>query len=207
MQPYIIGIAGGSGSGKSTFINKIEGRFGDKIAILHYDNYYREQAGVTFKQRTAMNYDHPNSLETDLLVKHLEELKRGHAIQSPVYDFSQHNRLDKTVEVQPRPAILVEGILLLADKRLRDLCDATIFIEVDADERILRRIRRDMAERGRCLEGIIDQYLTSVKPMHNRYVEPTKALADILTNGEPSDAVFDLISMKIDGILSHAAEN
>lgn len=134
-------------------------------------------------------------------------LKRGHAIQSPVYDFSQHNRLDKTVEVQPRPAILVEGILLLADKRLRDLCDVTIFIEVGADERILRRIRRDMAERGRCLEGIVDQYLTSVKPMHNRYVEPTKARADILTNGEPSDAIFDLISMKIDGMLSRAAEN
>ena len=113
MQPYIIGIAGGSGSGKSTFINKIKGRFGDKIAILHYDNYYREQVGVAFKQRAAMNYDHPNSLETDLLVKHLEELKRGHAIQSPVYDFSQHNRLDKTVEVQPRPVILVEGIPFL----------------------------------------------------------------------------------------------
>lgn len=206
MQPYIIGIAGGSGSGKSTFINKIEGRFGDKIAILHYDNYYREQVGVAFKQRAAMNYDHPDSLETDLLVKHLEELKRGRTIQSPVYDFSQHNRLDKTVEVQPRPVILVEGILLLADKRLRDLCDVTIFIEVD-DERILRRIRRGVAERGRFLEGTIDQYLTSVKPMHNRYVEPTKALADILTNGEPSGAVFDLISMKIDGMLSHAAEN
>ena len=204
MQPYIIGIAGGSGSGKSTFINKIEGRFGDKIAILHYDNYYREQVGVAFKQRAAMNYDHPDSLETDLLVKHLEELKRGRTIQSPVYDFSQHNRLDKTVEVQPRPVILVEGILLLADKRLRDLCDVTIFIEVD-DERILRRIRRGVAERGRFLEGTIDQYLTSVKPMHNRYVEPTKALADILTNGEPSGAVFDLISMKIDGMLSHAA--
>lgn len=131
MKPYIIGIAGGSSSGKSTFINKIEGRFGNKIAILHYDNYYREQVGVAFKQRAAMNYDHPDSLETDLLVKHLEELKRGHAIQSPVYDFSQHNR----------------------------------------------------------------------------YVEPTKALADILTYGEPSDAVFDLISMKIDGMLSHAPEN
>ena len=206
MQPYIIGIAGGSGSDKSTFINKIEGRFGDKIAILHYDNYYREQVGVAFKQRAAMNHDHPDSLETDLLVKHLEELKRGRTIQSPVYDFSQHNRLDKTVEVQPRPVILVEGILLLADKRLRNLCDVTIFIEVD-DERILRRIRRGVAERGRCLEGIINQYLTSVKPMRNRYVESTKALADILTNGEPSDAVFDLISMKIDGMLSHVAEN
>lgn len=153
MQPYIIGIAGGSGSGKSTFINKIEGRFGDKIAILHYDNYYREQAGVAFKQRAAMNYDHPDSLETDLLAKHLEELKRGHAIQSPVYDFSQHNRLDKTVEVQPWPAILVEGILLLADKHLRDLCDVTIFIEVDADERILRRIRRTWRSEGAALRA------------------------------------------------------
>lgn len=113
MKPYIIGIVSGSGSGKSTFINKIEGRFGNKIAILRYDNYYREQVGVAFKQRAAMNYDHPNSLETDLLVKHLEELKRGHAIQSPVYDFSQHNRLDKTVEVQPRPAILVDDIPFL----------------------------------------------------------------------------------------------
>lgn len=206
MQPYIIGIADVSGSGKSTFLNKIEGRFGDKIAILHYDNYYREQVGVAFKQRAAMNYDYPDSLETDLLVKHLEKLKSRYAIQSLVYDFFQHNRLDKTVEVQPRPAILVEGVLL-AGKRLRDLCDVTIFIEVDADERILRRIRRDVAERGRCLEGIIDKYLASVKPMHNRYVEPTKALADILTYGEPSDAVFDLISMKIDGMLSHAAEN
>ena len=181
MQPYIIGIADVSGSGKSTFLNKIEGRFGDEIAILHYDNYYREQVGAAFKQRAAMSYDHPDSLETDLLVKHLEKLKSRYAIQSLVYDFFQHNRLDKTVEVQPRPAILVEGILLLADKRLRDLCDVTIFIEADADERILRRIRRDVAERGRCLEGIIDQYLASVKPMHNRYVEPTKALADILT--------------------------
>lgn len=206
MQPYIIGIAGGSGSGKSTFIDRIEERFGEQIAVLRYDNYYREQAGVAFEQRTAMNYDHPDSLETDLLVKHLEDLKRGHAIQSPVYDFSQHNRLDKTIEVQPRPTILVEGILLLVDKRLRDLCDLTIFIEVDADERILRRIRRDVLERGRHLEGIIDQYLATVKPMHNRYVEPTKALADIVTNGDPSDAVFDLISLKIEGMLSHAAE-
>lgn len=180
MQPYIIGIADVSGSGKSTFLNKIEGRFGDEIAILHYDNYYREQVGVAFKQRAAMSYDHPDSLDTDLLVKHLEKLKSRYAIQSLMYDFFQHNRLDKTVEVQPRPAILVEGVLL-AGKRLRDLCDVTIFIEVDADERILRRIRRDVAERGRCLEGIIDQYLASVKPMHNRYVEPTKALADILT--------------------------
>ena len=188
MQPYIIGIAGGSGSGKSTFINKIEGRFGDKIAILHHDNYYREQAGVAFKQRAAMNYDHPDSLETDLLVKHLEELKRGHAIQSPVYDFSQHNRLDKTVEVQPRPAILVEGILLLADKRLRDLCDVTIFIEVDADERILRRIRRDMAERGRCFEGVIDQYLTSVKPIRSGWAARCRSTTPRWPTSSPTES-------------------
>ena len=197
MQPYIIGIAGGSGSGKSTFINKIEGRFGDKIATLHYDNYYREQAGVAFKQRAAMNYDHPDSLETELLVEHLIKLRSGTAVMSPVYDFSQHNRTTETIRVEPKKIIIVEGILVLADQRLRDLFDIRIFVEADADERILRRAMRDLKERGRDIEDIMRQYLATVKPMHYMFVEPSKAKADFVINGGMNPVSLDIVAAKI----------
>ena len=182
MESIIIGIAGGSGSGKSTFTNRIKAYFGDDVAVLYHDNYYRCQDGVPFEQRVTVNYDHPESLETDLLIEHLKELKAGRSIDSPVYDYSQHNRSHETVRIDPKPIIIVEGILLLADERLRSLLDIKVYVEADADERILRRISRDVSERGRDLNGIIEQYLTTVKPMHYLYVEPTRSKADVVIN-------------------------
>ncbi len=201
MESIIIGIAGGSGSGKSTFTNRIKSYFGDDVAVLYHDNYYRQQDGVPFETRVKVNYDHPDSLETDLLVEHLKELKAGGSIHCPVYDYSQHNRSAETVQVDPRPIIIVEGILLLADDRLRDLLDIKVYVEADADERILRRISRDVSERGRDLNGIIDQYLTTVKPMHYLYVEPTRAKADVVINSGKNDVAFDLFVSKISQLL------
>lgn len=206
MQPYIIGVVGGSGSGKSTFIDRLKEHFGDSIAVVHHDNYYRRQDNVPFEQRVKVNYDHPDSLETDLLVQHLEELKDGHAIECPVYDFSLHNRSDKTVTIEPKAVIIVEGILLFADDRLRDLCDIKIFVDADADERILRRVVRDVEERGRNLRGVIAQYLETVKPMHYLYVEPTRALADIVINSGMNDSAFELMAMKVNQVLESTDE-
>ena len=151
--------------------------------------------GIPFEQRVKVNYDHPDSLETDLLVEHLKELKDGRAIECPVYDYSQHNRSNEIIKIEPRPIILVEGILLLADERIRDLLDIKVYVEADADERILRRIVRDVEERGR------DLYLTTVKPMHYMYVEPTRALADIVINSGKNDVAFDLFVSKIGQLL------
>lgn len=202
MKPYIIGVAGGSGSGKSTFTNRIKAEFGDSVAVLYHDNYYKRQDDVPFEERVKVNYDHPASLETDLLTEHLEALKRGERIESPVYDFSKHNRSDEKLIIEPKAVILVEGILLFNDESLRNLCDLKIYVEADADERILRRIIRDTEERGRDIKGIISQYLTTVKPMHYLYVEPTKSLADIVINSGMNDIAFELVSRKISEILS-----
>lgn len=197
----IIGIAGGSGSGKSTFTNRIKNYFGDDVVVLYHDNYYRRQDGIPFEERVNVNYDHPDSLETDLLVEHLKLLKAGKAIDCPVYDYSQHNRSADVIRIEPRPVILVEGILLLADPRVRDLLDIKVYVEADADERILRRISRDVEERGRDLQGIINQYLTTVKPMHYLYVEPTRSKADIVINSGKNDVAFDLFISKIEQLL------
>lgn len=205
MKPYIIGVAGGSGSGKSTFTNRIKEKFGDDVAVLYHDNYYKRQDDVPFEERVKVNYDHPASLETDLLTKHLEALKRGESIESPVYDFSKHNRSNEKIVVEPKAVIIVEGILLFNDERLRELCDLKIYVEADADERILRRIIRDTEERGRDIKGIISQYLTTVKPMHYLYVEPTKSLADIVINSGMNDIAFELVSRKISEILEAKA--
>lgn len=205
MKPYIIGVAGGSGSGKSTFTNRIKEKFGDSVAVLYHDNYYKRQDDVPFEERVKVNYDHPASLETDLLTKHLEALKRGESIESPVYDFSKHNRSNEKIVVEPKAVIIVEGILLFNDERLRELCDLKIYVEADADERILRRIIRDTEERGRDIKGIISQYLTTVKPMHYLYVEPTKSLADIVINSGMNDIAFELVSRKISEILEAKA--
>ena len=206
MEPIIIGIAGGSGSGKSTFTNRLRQYFGDDVVVIYHDNYYRRQDGIPFEQRVKVNYDHPDSLETDLLVEHLKELKAGKTIECPVYDYSQHNRSSEIIKIEPRPIILVEGILLLADERIRSLLDIKVYVEADADERILRRIVRDVEERGRDLKGIITQYLTTVKPMHYMYVEPTRALADIVINSGKNDVAVDLFVSKI-GQLLESAEN
>ena len=197
MNSIIIGIAGGTGSGKSTFTNRLEEAFKDDVAVIYHDNYYKRQDDVPFEDRKKVNYDHPDSLETDLMLQHLELLKSGHAIDCPVYDYSQHNRSDKILHIEPKKIILAEGILLLSDPRIRNMIDIKIYVEADADERILRRIVRDVKERGRDLDNIVEQYLTTVKPMHYLYVEPTRALADIVINSGMNDVAFDVVQSKI----------
>lgn len=197
MDCVVIGIAGGTGSGKSTFTNRLRDRFPDDVAVLYHDNYYRKQDDIPFEERKKVNYDHPSSLETDLMIEHLKLLKQGIAVDCPVYDYSLHNRSDKTIHIEPRPIILAEGILLLADPLLRDLIDIKIYVEADADERILRRIVRDVKERGRDLNNIVSQYLTTVKPMHYLFVEPTRATADIVINSGMNDVAFDIVQSKI----------
>ena len=202
MKSTIIGIAGGTGSGKSTFTNRLKDAFGSQIAVLYHDNYYRSHDDLPFEKRKKLNYDHPDAFETELLVKHLARLKEGQAVECPVYDYTVHNRSQKTNRVEPKPVILLEGILVLFDERLRDLLDIKVFVDADADERILRRILRDTKERGRDVEGIVTQYLTTVKPMHNLYVEPTRVFADIITNSGMNNIAFDLMEGKIRSILS-----
>lgn len=197
MRTIVIGIAGGTGSGKSTFTNRLKSAFGDEITVLYHDNYYKSRDGVPFEVRKKINYDHPDALETDLLVEHIRCLKAGQTIQCPVYDYTLHNRSKETIMIRPRKIIVVEGILSLHDINLRQLFDIKIFVEADADERILRRVLRDTEERGRDLRGIISQYINTVKPMHYLYVEPTKAIADIIINSGMNDVAFDMIETKI----------
>lgn len=197
MKPLIIGIAGGTGSGKSTFTDRLRDIFEDDIAVIYHDNYYRRNDGISMADRESINYDHPDSLETELLIEHLIKLRSGVAIYSPVYDFTVHNRSEKTERVLPKKIIIVEGILVLADKRLRDLFDIKIYVEADADERILRRVMRDMKERGRDIEGIVRQYLATVKPMHDMFVEPSRAKADFVINGGKNPVALDLVMTKI----------
>lgn len=197
MNCIIIGIAGGTGSGKSTFTRRLKEEFHKDVAVIYHDNYYRRQDVVPFEDRKKVNYDHPDSLETQLLLEHLRMLKDGRSIECPVYDYSQHNRSDQILKIEPRKIIIVEGILLLADKRIRDLLDIKIYVEADADERILRRIVRDVKERGRDIDNIVEQYLTTVKPMHYLYVEPTRALADIVINSGMNNVAFDIVRARI----------
>lgn len=197
----VIGIAGGTGSGKSTFTNRLKANFGDKISVVYLDNYYRQRDDIPFEERKRINYDHPDAFEMDLMVEQLRELKDGHAIDCPVYDYSVHNRSTETVHVNPAQVIIVEGILAFYDARIRDLMDIKIYVEADADERILRRVIRDVKERGRDVEGIARQYLDTVKPMHYVYVEPTKALADIVINSGMNDMAYDIMKTKIDALL------
>ena len=202
MKTIMIGVAGGTGSGKSTFTNRLKAEFGDRISVIYYDNYYKRHDELPFSEREKLNYDHPDAFETELLIKHLSALRRGEEIRCPVYDFTVHNRSDMTVTVKPSEVVIVEGILVLSDPRLRDMLDIKIYVEADADERILRRVIRDVKERGRDVEGIARQYLSTVKPMHYVYVEPTKALADLVINSGKNDVAFDMIRLKINDILS-----
>ena len=201
MQSVLIGVAGGSGSGKSTFTNRLKNYFGDSISVLYHDNYYRRKSHLSPAEREKINYDHPDALETELLVDHLRQLKAGQAIECPVYDYSVHDRTDEVIVIQPSPVIIVEGILVLADDRICDLLDIKVFADADADERILRRVKRDVEERGRDLDSIITQYLTTVKPMHYAYVEPTRSKADIVINGGKNDVAFELFRSKIERLL------
>lgn len=202
MKSIIIGIAGGTGSGKSTFTKKLKEEFKDDVAVLYHDNYYRDQSDMTFEERKKVNYDHPDAMETELLVRQLQELKEGKAIDCPVYDYTAHNRSDQVMHVEPKRVILLEGILVLADERLRDLMDIKVYVEADADERILRRILRDVKERGRDIEGVMQQYLTTVKPMHYLYVDPTRSMADIVINSGMNPVAFTLVKNTIQKILA-----
>ena len=197
MDCIIIGIAGGTVSGKSIFTNRLRDRFGYNITVIYHDNYYKRHDDIPFEERKKLNYDHPDALETDLLIEHIKRLRNGESIECPVYDYTVHNRSDKTVRIDPRKIILIEGILLLADPRLRSLLDIKIYVEADEDERILRRILRDVKERGRDIDNIVEQYLTTVKPMHYLYVEPIRATADIVINSGMNDVAFDIVQSKI----------
>ena len=198
METIIIGIAGGTGSGKTTLTAILKERFGKDISVVYHAYYYKRLTHLPFEERCKVNYDHPDAFETGLLIRDLEALRRGEAIQSPTYDYTVHDRSDVTLEILPAKAVIVEGILIFENKALRDLMDIKIFVDTDADVRILRRLTRDMQERGRSLESIIEQYLTTVKPMHEAFVEPSKKYADIIVPTGGRNAVAqDMIVERI----------
>lgn len=201
MKTLLIGIAGGTGSGKSTFTDRIKDAFPDDVAVLYLDNYYKAHDELVFEERKKLNYDHPDAFDTELIASDLKKLKEGKSVISPTYDYANHNRAKETLIIEPKPVVLTEGILTLYDEELRNLFDIKIFVDADADERILRRVLRDTKERGRDIENIIDQYLTTVKPMHYRYVEPTRMYADIVLNSGMNDMAFDLVKQKIKSLL------
>ena len=198
MSTIFIGIAGGTGSGKTTLTRHLKEHFGDAVTVIGHDSYYKRQDGKTYEERSKVNYDHPDAFETSLLVEHLKALKAGRSIQCPVYSYVDHNRTDETVEVFPTKVIIVEGILIFQDPTLRDMFDIKIFVETDADVRILRRALRDIRDRGRTLESVITQYLTTVKPMHEQFVEPSRKYADIIVlEGGHNLVALDMIMQRI----------
>lgn len=204
MDVLVIGIAGGTGSGKTTLTNNLKKHFGDDIAIVYHDNYYKRHDEMTYEERCLLNYDIPQAFDTDMFVDHLKQLKNGQSVECPVYDYTVHNRSDKVVKIEPRKVIIVEGILIFENKDLRDLMDIKVFVDTDADTRILRRAMRDMKERARSIESITQQYLSTVKPMHEKYVEPSKKNADIIVlEGGHNTVALDLLIHKIEGVLEN----
>jgi uridine kinase len=203
-RPLVIGIAGGSGSGKTTIAHAVVDAVPHHdVAFLEHDAYYRDQRHLPFEERTATNYDHPDSLETDLLVRHIADLRAGRAIEKPVYDFSTHTRTDRTIRVTPTAVVVVEGILVLVEPALRDAMDLRIYVDTDADLRLMRRLERDIEERGRTLESVMHQYLSTVRPMHLQFVEPSKRYADIIIpEGYNVGAVGTVTSMIRDYLTS-----
>ena len=192
----MIGIAGGSGSGKTTISASIVEQIGpDHVTLIAHDAYYRHRPELTYEERTRVNYDHPDSLETELLLTHMKELTAGRSFRQPLYDFSRHLRRPETVLVEPRPVVLIEGILILGEPDLREIMDLRVFVDTDPDLRVLRRVDRDMRDRGRSFDSVVKQYVTTVRPMHLRFVEPSKRYADvIIPEGYNPDAVGALVS-------------
>ena len=202
IDPIIIGIAGGTGSGKSTLEDNIKKEFAHNITIISHDFYYKAHPELPFEERTKLNYDHPDSIETSLLIEHLKELKKGNSIERPEYSFINHQREDKTVTVVPKKVIIVDGILIFENKELRDLMDIKIFVDTDADIRFIRRLLRDVQERGRTLDSVVTQYCTTVKPMHEQFVEPSKKYADIIVpEGGYNTVALNMIIEKIRSII------
>ena len=198
MSTIIIGIAGGTGSGKTTLTQHLKEHFGSSVTVIGHDSYYKRQEGTTYEERVLQNYDHPSAFDTDLLIQHLRELKEGRSIQCPVYSYVDYNRTDQTVEIFPTRVLIVEGVLIFQDPVLRELFDIKIFVETDADERILRRALRDVEERGRTLRSVVNQYLTTVKPMHEQYVEPSRKYADIIVlQGGHNLVALEMIMQRI----------
>ena len=203
-----IGIAGGTGSGKTTITRRLLQRFPDSVSVVYHDNYYKAHDDMSYEERSKLNYDCPDAFDTELLLRDLAALRRGEEIRCPVYDYTVHNRSEKTVLVKPAPVVIVEGILIFEDKRICDLLDIKIFVDTDADVRILRRIVRDVRDRGRSLESVVDQYLTTVKPMHEMYVEPSKRNADIIIpEGGHNLVAMDMLIERINAHVNGAAKN
>ena len=200
-----IGIAGGTGSGKTTITRRLQQRFADNVSVIYHDNYYKAHNDMTYEERAKLNYDCPDAFDTERMVRDLKELRAGRSVRCPVYDYTVHNRSDKTVLVNPSPVIIVEGILIFQDPGLCELLDIKIFVDTDADVRILRRIVRDVRDRGRSLQSVVDQYLTTVKPMHEMYVEPSKRNADIIVpegghNLVAMDMLIERINAHVSGV-------
>ena len=194
----VIGIAGGTGSGKTTLMKNLIDKYADHITVLSHDNYYKRHDDMTYEERCQLNYDEPAALETDLMARHLDCLRRGESIACPVYDFTVHNRSDETITIVPKKVIIVEGILIFENQPLRELMDIRIFVDTDADVRLCRRIKRDVNKRGRTLESVLTQYQQTVKPMHERYVEPSKKYADIVVpEGGKNLVALDMIMGRI----------
>ena len=203
MKPLIIGIAGGTGSGKTTLTEKLKAEFKGDVSVLYHDNYYKSHSDMPYEERAKLNYDHPDAFETELMIRDIQALRRGETVRCPVYDYTIHDRSGETMEVRPTKVILVEGILIFENQALRELMDIKIFVDTDADVRILRRIMRDVKKRGRSLDSVVKQYLTTVKPMHEQFVEPSKRFADIVVlEGGHNLVALDMI---IQRIRSHVA--
>jgi uridine kinase len=206
VAPLVIGVAGGSGSGKTTVVRRILEALGDsRVPVLEHDRYYRDRNDLRLEERAALNYDHPDSLETDLMVRHVHELRAGRPVQAPVYDFARHARKEDTETIAAGRAVIVEGILIYTDPDLRKLMDVKVFVDTDDDTRFIRRLQRDIAERGRTVESVIDQYLGTVKPMHLEFVEPSKRYADIIIpQGGHNTVAIDMLLRLIRGLASES---
>lgn len=199
----VIGIAGGTGSGKTTITRKIVEHFGADVTVIYHDNYYKAHHEMSYEERTLLNYDHPDSFDTDLIVRDLAALRRGESIECPVYDYTIHDRSSQTLTIRPARVIVIEGILIFHAAALRDQMDIKIFVDADADVRILRRIQRDVKERGRSLDSVITQYLTTVKPMHDAFVEPSKRYADIIIpEGGQNQVALDMVLNRVSAHLN-----
>jgi len=206
-EPIIIGIAGGSGSGKTTLTRNIFEQFKDDVCVICHDSYYKDQSHLTMDQRVLTNYDHPDSIETDMMIKHLNQLKKGESVLTPVYSFVEHTRTNETVKVDPKKVIIIDGILIFENKELRDLMDMKIYVDTDSDIRLIRRLLRDVNERGRSVESVTEQYINTVKPMHDQFVEPSKKYADIIIpEGGQNKVALSMIYHRIRSILNETEE-